>query len=123
MRVRRPRSHRDSGGRSMAEVRTHSRGRPSGMGLESTAAMHVMRNSIAILGSWMALLAVSLSHGLAAEMFEGKTITISAAGTPGGGYDAYARLLARHLGKHLPGTACGCRQERTRRRRASAREP
>jgi tripartite-type tricarboxylate transporter receptor subunit TctC len=88
----------------MAEVRTHSRGSPPGVGLKSTAAMHVTRNSIAILGSWLALLAVSASHGLAAEMFEGKTITISAAGTPGGGYDAYARLLARHLGKHLPGT-------------------
>jgi tripartite-type tricarboxylate transporter receptor subunit TctC len=42
--------------------------------------------------------------GPAAGLFEGKTITILSAGPPGGGYDTYARLLARHLGKHLPGT-------------------
>ena len=23
--------------------------------------------------------------------------------TPGGGYDVYARALARHIGRHLPG--------------------
>jgi tripartite-type tricarboxylate transporter receptor subunit TctC len=39
-----------------------------------------------------------------AEMFEGRTITILAAGSAGGGYDSYARLLARHLGRHLPGS-------------------
>jgi tripartite-type tricarboxylate transporter receptor subunit TctC len=38
-----------------------------------------------------------------AEIFSGKTVTIFAAGTTGGGYDSYARLLARHIGKHLPG--------------------
>jgi tripartite-type tricarboxylate transporter receptor subunit TctC len=50
------------------------------------------------------VLAVSGSSSVAAGMFEGKTITILTAGTPGGGYDSYARLLARHLGSHLPGT-------------------
>jgi tripartite-type tricarboxylate transporter receptor subunit TctC len=52
----------------------------------------------------LALSTAAASSSLAAEMFEGKTITILSAGTPGGGYDAYARLLARHLGRHLPGT-------------------
>jgi len=38
-----------------------------------------------------------------AGFYKGKTITM-AVGTPaGGGYDIYARLLARHLGKHVPG--------------------
>jgi len=32
-----------------------------------------------------------------------KTVTIYVGYTPGGGYDLYARLFARHLGKHLPG--------------------
>src|SRR5262245_13831766 len=50
------------------------------------------------------LVLVAASGSLAAELFEGKTITILSSGTPGGGYDAYARLLARHLGKHLPGS-------------------
>ena len=35
--------------------------------------------------------------------YKNRTITIYSAGTAGGGYDFYSRLLARHLGKHLPG--------------------
>jgi tripartite-type tricarboxylate transporter receptor subunit TctC len=38
-----------------------------------------------------------------ADFYKGKLITM-AVGTPaGGGYDIYARLLARHLGKYIPG--------------------
>jgi tripartite-type tricarboxylate transporter receptor subunit TctC len=37
------------------------------------------------------------------SFFRGKTITLSIGSSAGGGYDTYARLLARHLGKHLPG--------------------
>lgn len=37
------------------------------------------------------------------EFYRGKTVTIAIGFTPGGGYDLYARLLARHLGKHIPG--------------------
>src|SRR4051812_22940469 len=36
--------------------------------------------------------------------FKGKTVTIQVGVTPGGGYDAYARMLARFLPKHLPGS-------------------
>jgi hypothetical protein len=75
------------------------------MELIHRAAMNATRHSIAILGAlWLALFSVPVSSGLAAELFEGKTVTILSAGTPGGGYDAYARLLSRHLGRHLPGT-------------------
>jgi tripartite-type tricarboxylate transporter receptor subunit TctC len=38
-----------------------------------------------------------------APSFAGKTVTITVGFGPGGGYDLYARVLARHLGKHLPG--------------------
>jgi len=31
-----------------------------------------------------------------------KSITMVVGSTPGGGYDTYARMLARHLGRHLP---------------------
>jgi tripartite-type tricarboxylate transporter receptor subunit TctC len=37
------------------------------------------------------------------EMFHGKTITIIVGYPPGGGYDAYARLFAAHLGRLMPG--------------------
>src|SRR3954463_16143310 len=39
----------------------------------------------------------------AAQNFAGKTVTIYIGYGPGGGYDLYGRVLARHLGNHLPG--------------------
>ena len=38
-----------------------------------------------------------------AEFFKGKTIDLYIAYSAGGAYDLYARMLARHMGKHLPG--------------------
>lgn len=35
--------------------------------------------------------------------FKGKTVRIIVGYSPGGGFDTFARLLARHLSKHLPG--------------------
>ena len=39
----------------------------------------------------------------AAPFYKGKTVTIMVGSSAGGGYDLYARLIARHLGKHTPG--------------------
>lgn len=36
--------------------------------------------------------------------YDGEVLTVIVATQPGGGYDAYARLLAPHLQKHLPGS-------------------
>jgi tripartite-type tricarboxylate transporter receptor subunit TctC len=38
-----------------------------------------------------------------AEFYAGKSITMAIGFAPGGGYDLYGRLVARHLGKHIPG--------------------
>ena len=38
-----------------------------------------------------------------APFYKGKTITIVVGSSPGGGYDLYGRMLARHIGKHIPG--------------------
>jgi tripartite-type tricarboxylate transporter receptor subunit TctC len=35
--------------------------------------------------------------------YHGKVLRIIVGFVPGGGYDTYTRLLARHLGKHIPG--------------------
>ncbi len=41
---------------------------------------------------------------LAQESFyKGKSIRIVVGFSPGGGYDTYARAIARHMGKHVPG--------------------
>jgi tripartite-type tricarboxylate transporter receptor subunit TctC len=42
-------------------------------------------------------------NSTAADFYHGKTITIIVGYAAGGGYDTYARTLARHLGKHIPG--------------------
>ncbi len=61
------------------------------------------------LRSWLcgaAVLAAVLApqqRGAAAEFFAGKTINLYIGQGPGGGYDLYGRLAARHLGRHLPG--------------------
>jgi tripartite-type tricarboxylate transporter receptor subunit TctC len=38
-----------------------------------------------------------------ADFYKGRTITLTVGYSVGGGYDQYARLLARHFGRHLPG--------------------
>jgi tripartite-type tricarboxylate transporter receptor subunit TctC len=40
-----------------------------------------------------------------ANFYEGKTIRFIVGFSAGGGYDTYTRLIARHLGKHVPGNA------------------
>src|SRR3954469_17499652 len=39
----------------------------------------------------------------ASEFYKGRTVELYIGYSVGGGYDVYARLLARHLGRHLPG--------------------
>jgi tripartite-type tricarboxylate transporter receptor subunit TctC len=38
-----------------------------------------------------------------ANFYEGKSVRIIVGFSAGGGYDAYTRTLARHMGKHIPG--------------------
>jgi tripartite-type tricarboxylate transporter receptor subunit TctC len=38
-----------------------------------------------------------------AEFYKGKNVELYIGYSVGGGYDVYARLLARHMGKHIPG--------------------
>src|SRR3954465_1573971 len=54
-----------------------------------------------------ALLLAALTGRAAAQgvagFYRGKTIHLIVGFSPGGGYDVYARLLARYYGKHIPG--------------------
>ena len=38
-----------------------------------------------------------------AGFYRGKTVTILVGHSAGGGFDTYARVISRHLGKHIPG--------------------
>jgi len=64
--------------------------------------MHASKISPLILAL---LLLPAMGDGAAAQAsLAGKTVTIYVGFGPGGAYDLYARLLARHLPRHLPGT-------------------
>src|SRR5256884_8257354 len=50
-----------------------------------------------------ALTATGLTCACAADYYAGKSIDLLIGAPPGGGYDIYARALARHYGHHIPG--------------------
>lgn len=58
--------------------------------------------------AWMTF-AIAMACGLATspvlaqDFYKGKTITVVVGNTPGGGFDANGRLLARHIGRFIPG--------------------
>ena len=70
---------------------------------------HVMRNCrvryyraivpAALVGAFLAASATAQTPGA----FAGKTVTMYIGFGPGGGYDLWARVVARHIGAHLPG--------------------
>ena len=39
----------------------------------------------------------------AASFYKGRQVTVIVGSSAGGGYDIYARLVARHMGKYIPG--------------------
>ncbi len=65
-----------------------------------------MRRWIAALATIvMVVLGLGGTSPLQAQsFFAGKTVRIIVGLAPGGGFDTYARLIARHLGKHIPGS-------------------
>jgi len=46
---------------------------------------------------------VSTASLAAAPFYEGKTIRVTVGASAGGGFDLWARTVARHIGKHIPG--------------------
>lgn len=51
----------------------------------------------------MALLPAAASAQSVEQFYKGKTVNLYIGFAPGGSYDFYGRLVARHLGKHIPG--------------------
>jgi len=65
------------------------------------------RYAASLRSSWLwrslrARAASKISTG-ARPFHRGKTVSLLIGYSVGGGYDAYGRLVARHLGKHIPG--------------------
>ena len=62
------------------------------------------RNVAAVLFACVVLLTTSCARAQSvADFYRGKTITLYTAASVGGGYDQYARLLAKHMPRHIPG--------------------
>ena len=73
------------------------------MRMKPTRMEAIMRRSAQTM--WLGLvLSLGLrTSALADDFYRGKTITLVVANAAGGGYDLYARLIARHMGRHIPG--------------------
>jgi tripartite-type tricarboxylate transporter receptor subunit TctC len=62
----------------------------------------MLTRSTAVVLSIVALAVQPAYAETAEEFYRGNRITITVGYGPGGGYDVFARLLGRHLGKHIP---------------------
>jgi tripartite-type tricarboxylate transporter receptor subunit TctC len=60
------------------------------------------RTSVLVM-AWAALLTASAAAQTPEQFYRGKTINFTIGYAPGGSNDAYSRLIANHLGKHIPG--------------------
>jgi len=61
------------------------------------------RGLIAPVVAVAVLASAGVDFARAQSFYEGKTVRINVGFAAGGGYDTYARLISRHLGKHIPG--------------------
>ena len=66
----------------------------------------ILRNAIAGFAGLATLVAFGGVAGAddIADFYKGRDVSMIIGYSVGGGYDAYARLLARYIGKHIPGT-------------------
>jgi tripartite-type tricarboxylate transporter receptor subunit TctC len=61
------------------------------------------RNHFALLPVLVLSLAAPARAEPVADFYRGRSVTLVIGYSAGGGYDAYGRVLARHLGRHIPG--------------------
>src|SRR5206468_2701146 len=64
-----------------------------------------MKRGVKLTGILVGLLLIAGAEEVFAQanFYEGKTIRFIVGFSAGGGYDAYTRTIARHIGKHVPG--------------------
>jgi tripartite-type tricarboxylate transporter receptor subunit TctC len=71
--------------------------------LQRATIMRRVRSTSIAFGIVAALLAQSAVAAGVEDFYKGKTISLVIGYSVGGGYDLYGRLLARHMGKYVPG--------------------
>ena len=68
----------------------------------SRRAYHLVLSALATAAWCLAVISPSAAQDPAA-FYRGKTVRIVVGFSSGGGYDVYARMLARHIGRYIPG--------------------
>jgi tripartite-type tricarboxylate transporter receptor subunit TctC len=62
-----------------------------------------MKRLLALLAVTVAATLPAAAQDSVAQFYKGRQVTVLVGSSAGGGYDIYARLLARHMGKYIPG--------------------
>src|SRR6058998_4094210 len=62
-----------------------------------------MNKRVLALSTLAIVLAAGGGAARAQSFFEGKTVRLVVGFAPGGGFDTYARVVSRHMGRHIPG--------------------
>jgi tripartite-type tricarboxylate transporter receptor subunit TctC len=75
----------------------------SGRLREEVAMLSTVRRSLSILSIALTLAIQTLPVFAQEDFYKGKTIRLIVGLAPGGGFDTYSRVIARHIGKHIPG--------------------
>jgi tripartite-type tricarboxylate transporter receptor subunit TctC len=57
-----------------------------------------------MLAAGFGLAVATSSQATTHDFYKGKTMRIIVGFAPGGGFDTYSRTIARHIGKHIPGS-------------------
>src|SRR6266498_5262715 len=68
---------------------------------KSRCLLHLFAFVAMLLG--LNLVLANYQRALAQDFYKDKTIRFIVGQAAGGGYDTYTRLIARHIGKHVPG--------------------
>jgi tripartite-type tricarboxylate transporter receptor subunit TctC len=62
-----------------------------------------MKRWFSVISVFAILMLFTAGNLCAASFYEGKVVRVTVGFSPGGGFDLWARLVARHLGKNIPG--------------------
>src|SRR4051794_4110416 len=78
----------------------------SGQYVNTKACAKVRKMKKAVIRSLVCMAAVLGGQARAdsvADFYRGKQVTMVIGYGPGGGYDIYGRIMAKYIGKHIPG--------------------
>jgi tripartite-type tricarboxylate transporter receptor subunit TctC len=70
---------------------------------EEVFMVSTVRRSLSVVSVVLTLSVQTLPVFAQENFYKGKTIRLIVGLAPGGGFDAYSRVIARHIGKHIPG--------------------